>query len=163
MVFGIAVALYMVSEGNYYKSGVSFQGWLLLVVDQGFVFIYVGSWLCVNLTLPLNLQSCWARSRLPEQAKRRLTVLRLEVTQPGDYALRRPSRDREIAQFLKCWVQTMLESDLWPPWCICTHVYAHTHMQIHKHACPGESLGISLKAKNSELPTELGFSGGPNF
>lgn len=43
MVFGIAVALYMVSEGDYYKSGVSFQGWLLLVVEQDFVFIYVGS------------------------------------------------------------------------------------------------------------------------
>lgn len=43
MVFGIAFALYMVSEGDYYKSGVSFQGWLLLVVEQGFVFIYVGS------------------------------------------------------------------------------------------------------------------------
>lgn len=43
MVFGIAVALYMVSECDYYKSGVSFQGWLLLVVEQGSVFICVGS------------------------------------------------------------------------------------------------------------------------
>lgn len=43
MVFGIAVASYMVSEGDYYKSGVSFQGWLLLVVEQGSVFIYVDS------------------------------------------------------------------------------------------------------------------------
>lgn len=42
MVSGIAVALYMASAAEDCRLGVSFQGWLLLAVDQSCLYTWSG-------------------------------------------------------------------------------------------------------------------------